>query len=76
MRRGTMTTRSTQPAIVAVGLHKSYGAKTVFDGIDLHVPAGTIFSLLGPNGGREDHDSADPVDVDQGRRRSDVRRRA
>jgi ABC-2 type transport system ATP-binding protein len=45
-----MTTRSTQPAIAATGLRKSYGDKTVLDGIDLHVPAGTIFSLLGPNG--------------------------
>ncbi|MDH6119389.1 ATP-binding cassette domain-containing protein [Kitasatospora sp. GAS204B] len=43
-------TTSDQPAIVATGLRKSYGAKTVLDGVDLHVPAGTIFSLLGPNG--------------------------
>ncbi|MGW3766173.1 ATP-binding cassette domain-containing protein, partial [Streptomyces sp. NPDC005131] len=27
-----------------------YGDKTVLDGIDLTVPAGTVFSLLGPNG--------------------------
>jgi ABC-2 type transport system ATP-binding protein len=45
-----MTTQSTEPAIVATGLRKSYGDKTVLDGIDLQVPAGTIFSLLGPNG--------------------------
>jgi ABC-2 type transport system ATP-binding protein len=38
------------PAISATGLRKSYGDKVVLDGIDLHVPAGTIFSLLGPNG--------------------------
>ncbi|MCX5396116.1 ATP-binding cassette domain-containing protein [Streptomyces sp. NBC_00102] len=37
-------------AIAANGLRKSYGDKTVLDGIDLAVPAGTIFSLLGPNG--------------------------
>ncbi|MEV4558328.1 ATP-binding cassette domain-containing protein [Kitasatospora sp. NPDC049285] len=37
-------------AISAVGLRKSYGDKTVLDGIDLAVPAGTIFALLGPNG--------------------------
>ncbi|MGP3987672.1 ATP-binding cassette domain-containing protein, partial [Streptomyces sp. 3N207] len=37
-------------AVSAVGLRKSYGDKTVLDGIDLHMPAGTIFSLLGPNG--------------------------
>ncbi|HEV2638682.1 MAG TPA: ATP-binding cassette domain-containing protein [Actinocrinis sp.] len=34
----------------AVALRKSFGGKTVLDGIDLHVPAGTVFALLGPNG--------------------------
>ncbi|MFE1289775.1 ATP-binding cassette domain-containing protein [Streptomyces sp. NPDC058751] len=38
------------PAIAAHGLRKSYGDKTVLDGIDLTVPEGTVFSLLGPNG--------------------------
>ncbi|MGW7089259.1 ATP-binding cassette domain-containing protein [Streptomyces sp. NPDC054871] len=38
------------PAIAATGLRKSYGDKTVLDGIDLAVPEGTVFSLLGPNG--------------------------
>ncbi|AIJ26115.1 daunorubicin resistance protein DrrA family ABC transporter ATP-binding protein [Amycolatopsis methanolica] len=37
-------------AITASGLRKSYQDKVVLDGIDLSVPAGTIFSLLGPNG--------------------------
>jgi ABC-2 type transport system ATP-binding protein len=37
-------------AIAATGLRKSYGDKSVLGGVDLHVPAGTIFSLLGPNG--------------------------
>ncbi|MFI5568504.1 ATP-binding cassette domain-containing protein [Streptomyces sp. NPDC051740] len=37
-------------AIAANGLRKSYGDKTVLDGVDLTVPEGTIFSLLGPNG--------------------------
>ncbi|MFC8407399.1 ATP-binding cassette domain-containing protein [Streptomyces griseoincarnatus] len=40
----------TKPAIAANGLRKSYGDKTVLDGIDLTVPEGTVFSLLGPNG--------------------------
>jgi ABC-2 type transport system ATP-binding protein len=44
-----MTSQS-QPAISVSGLRKSYGDKTVLNGIDLQVPAGTIFSLLGPNG--------------------------
>ncbi|MEU9851370.1 ATP-binding cassette domain-containing protein [Streptomyces sp. NPDC047985] len=37
-------------AICAVGLRKSYGDKTVLHGIDLHIPAGSVFALLGPNG--------------------------
>ncbi|AIJ14258.1 daunorubicin resistance protein DrrA family ABC transporter ATP-binding protein [Streptomyces lividans] len=40
----------TSSAITANGLRKSYGDKTVLDGIDLAVPEGTVFSLLGPNG--------------------------
>ncbi|WP_353942663.1 ATP-binding cassette domain-containing protein [Streptomyces sp. HUAS MG91] len=38
------------PAVSVTGLRKSYGDKTVLDGIDLHIPAGSIFALLGPNG--------------------------
>src|SRR6266542_6399506 len=45
-----MITTSSQGAIAATGLRKSYGDKLVLDGIDLHVAAGTIFALLGPNG--------------------------
>jgi len=40
----------TTPAIAANGLRKSYGDKTVLDGIDLTVPEGSVFALLGPNG--------------------------
>ncbi|MFJ1805221.1 MULTISPECIES: ATP-binding cassette domain-containing protein [unclassified Streptomyces] len=40
----------TSLAIAANGLRKSYGDQVVLDGIDLAVPAGTVFSLLGPNG--------------------------
>ncbi|MFF7160456.1 ATP-binding cassette domain-containing protein [Streptomyces sp. NPDC008086] len=45
-----MTTTDHELAIAATGLRKAYGDKTVLDGIDIQVPAGTIFSLLGPNG--------------------------
>ncbi|MEV7976320.1 ATP-binding cassette domain-containing protein [Streptomyces sp. NPDC086519] len=49
-----MTTNAPEPepalAIAATGLRKAYGDKTVLDGIDIRVPAGTVFSLLGPNG--------------------------
>ncbi|MEU4085477.1 ATP-binding cassette domain-containing protein [Streptomyces aureus] len=37
-------------AVSAVGLRKAYGDKTVLDGIDLRIPAGSVFALLGPNG--------------------------
>jgi ABC-2 type transport system ATP-binding protein len=42
--------RMTSSAIAASGLRKAFKDKVVLDGIDLEVPAGTIFSLLGPNG--------------------------
>ncbi|MFC8593991.1 ATP-binding cassette domain-containing protein [Streptomyces atroolivaceus] len=45
-----MTTTTGSLAISATGLHKTYGGKTVLDGVDLRVDAGTVFSLLGPNG--------------------------
>jgi ABC-2 type transport system ATP-binding protein len=37
-------------AISVSGLRKAYRDKTVLDGIDLEVRAGTVFALLGPNG--------------------------
>ncbi|MEU6027972.1 ATP-binding cassette domain-containing protein [Streptomyces tauricus] len=37
-------------AVSAIGLRKSYGDKVVLDGIDLRIPAGSVFALLGPNG--------------------------
>src|SRR6185437_6939722 len=42
--------RMSNSAIAASGLRKAYGDKTVLDGIDLDVRAGTVFALLGPNG--------------------------
>ena len=41
---------STEPAIEASGLEKSYGTLRVLDEVDLEVQAGTVFALLGPNG--------------------------
>ncbi|NNH74576.1 ATP-binding cassette domain-containing protein [Nocardia uniformis] len=38
------------PAIEAHGLGKSFAAVAAVDGIDLLVPAGSVFALLGPNG--------------------------
>ncbi|MFC9692311.1 ATP-binding cassette domain-containing protein [Kribbella sp. NPDC056951] len=39
-----------ETAIAVSGLRKAFKDKIVLDGIDLDVPAGTVFSLLGPNG--------------------------
>ncbi|WTU15508.1 ATP-binding cassette domain-containing protein [Streptomyces sp. NBC_00075] len=44
------TSSATAAAISTVGLRKSYGDKTVLDGIDLRIPTGSVFALLGPNG--------------------------
>ena len=41
---------TTTPAIQIGGLTKSYGDHPVLMGVDLSVPAGTIFALLGSNG--------------------------
>jgi ABC-2 type transport system ATP-binding protein len=37
-------------AVAVSGLRKAYGRRTVLDGIDFEVDAGTTFALLGPNG--------------------------
>ncbi|MFB7345119.1 ATP-binding cassette domain-containing protein [Streptomyces hydrogenans] len=37
-------------AITATSLRKAYGDKVVLDGVDFHIPAGSVFALLGPNG--------------------------
>ena len=38
------------PAIVAEGLGKRFGAVTALDGVDLELPAGGVLGVLGPNG--------------------------
>ena len=38
------------PAILAEGLVKNYGTTQALAGLDLTVPAGTVYGLLGPNG--------------------------
>ena len=38
------------PAITARGLTKRYGDVVAVDGVDLEIPAGTVYALLGPNG--------------------------
>ncbi|MEU5323090.1 ATP-binding cassette domain-containing protein [Streptomyces sp. NPDC021056] len=41
---------TTPAAVSTIDLRKSYGDKVVLDGLDLHIPAGSVFALLGPNG--------------------------
>lgn len=43
-------TRTTGLAIEAEGLTRSFGATRALAGMDLQVPAGTVYGLLGPNG--------------------------
>ncbi|MDR1118463.1 MAG: ATP-binding cassette domain-containing protein [Bifidobacteriaceae bacterium] len=38
------------PAVAVRGLRKAFGAQEVLRGLDLEVPAGTVFALLGANG--------------------------
>jgi ABC-2 type transport system ATP-binding protein len=38
------------PAVEAAGLHKHFGAIRAVDGIDMALPPGRIYGLLGPNG--------------------------
>jgi ABC-2 type transport system ATP-binding protein len=40
----------TQPAVVVRGLTKRFGPTVAVAGIDLTVPAGSLFGLIGPNG--------------------------
>ncbi len=39
-----------EPAIRCTGLRKSYGSVRALDGVDVTMPAGSIFGFLGPNG--------------------------
>ena len=41
---------TTTPALDIVGLTKAYGTQAVLRGVDLSVPPGTVFALLGSNG--------------------------
>ncbi|MGC4894639.1 ATP-binding cassette domain-containing protein [Micromonospora sp. DT31] len=45
-----MTNRNTGLAVEADGLVRSFGSTRALDGLDLRVPAGTVYGVLGPNG--------------------------
>ncbi len=44
------TTTALPPSISVRGVRASYGRIEVLHGVDLEVPAGSVFALLGPNG--------------------------
>jgi ABC-2 type transport system ATP-binding protein len=46
----TPTAAAAVPAVEAVALRKAFGPINAVDGIDLSLPAGRIYGLLGPNG--------------------------
>ncbi|KRE21487.1 ATP-binding cassette domain-containing protein [Agromyces sp. Soil535] len=45
-----MTTSTTGWAVEAEGLVKAFGDTRAVDGVDLHVPTGSVYGVLGPNG--------------------------
>ncbi|MEU6454659.1 ATP-binding cassette domain-containing protein [Streptomyces sp. NPDC047065] len=45
-----MSTHTSGPAIETAGLVKTFGDTRAVDGVDLSVPAGTVYGVLGPNG--------------------------
>jgi ABC-2 type transport system ATP-binding protein len=48
--RGTTVTALSTPAIETSGLVKDFGSIRAVDGVDLAVPAGSVYGVLGPNG--------------------------
>nr|WP_323747533.1 hypothetical protein [Catenulispora rubra] len=46
------TTATASPAISVSDLRKSFGEKSVLNGVDLSVPAGTVFALRRPGRAR------------------------
>ena len=45
-----MSCMNRNTAISVAGLHKRYGDNEVLKGVDLEVPEGSVYALLGPNG--------------------------
>ena len=45
-----METTSHQFALQVEGLHKGFNGKSVLTGVDLCVPSGSLFTVLGPSG--------------------------
>lgn len=64
---GTTAASAQEPAVRVRGLVKSYGPRTVVDGLDLDVHHGEVFALLGPNGAGK----TTTVEILEGLRRRD-----
>jgi ABC-2 type transport system ATP-binding protein len=50
MMRDSHSQEHSVPAIEAEGLVKTFGKTRAVDGVDLHIPVGTVYAFLGPNG--------------------------
>lgn len=55
-------------AVHVRGLRKSYGERTILDGIDLEIAAGETYALLGPNGAGK----STAIEILEGFRRADA----
>lgn len=49
-RAGSVGVLDHDAAISAVGVTKRYGTLRAVDGVDFHVPKGSVYGLIGPNG--------------------------
>ena len=65
-------TQMSEPAISLRGVVKRYGAIVAVDGLDLEVPAGVCFGLLGPERRRQVDDDADAHGTGARRRGRDL----
>ena len=63
------------PDISVRGLTKRYGDVVAVDGIDLDIPAGEFFTMLGPSGSGQDDDAAHDRGLRDARRGDDRARR-
>ena len=52
LKKLSTTKRQSALAVEAKGLVKIFGDNRAVDGVDLAIPTGSIYGLLGPNGAR------------------------
>ena len=66
---GEISIVAQQFVLEAQGLVKKFGGKRVVDGVDIAVPTGMIYGVLGPQWRRQDDDAADAARHHRTRRR-------